>query len=55
MLRWRPDHPEALLNRAHLAMKTFGDPELAKRLVDPLWTYPQHRHEAELSTLMASF
>lgn len=54
VLRWRQNHPEALLNRAHLAMNTFGNPELAKRLVDPLWTHPQHRHEAELTTLMAS-
>lgn len=35
-------------------MNIFGDPELAKRLVDPLWTHQQHRQEAELTSLMVS-
>lgn len=54
VLRLHPGHPPALLNRADLAMNTFGDPLLAQRLVQPLWQHPQHGHEAELTTLMAS-
>ena len=54
VLRWRPDHPEALLHRADLAMNHLGDPLLAQRLVDPLRQHPLHHHEAELTSLMAS-
>jgi predicted O-linked N-acetylglucosamine transferase (SPINDLY family) len=54
VLQWQPQHPQALLNRAHLALNVFGDPQQAKALVEPLWTHPHRAHEAELTTLMAS-
>lgn len=54
VLRLNPEQPQALLNRAHLALNVFGDPQQAKTLVEPLWTHPHRAHEAELTTLMAS-
>ena len=49
-----PRNSAALLGRADLAMNEFGDPLAAIDLVQPLWEDPAQRHDAELTTLMAS-
>lgn len=49
-----PGNAAALSGRADLAMNEFGDPLEAIRLVQPLWRHPEHRNDAELTTLMAS-
>ena len=54
VLQTEPGNPAALLGRADLAMNQFGDPLAAIRLVKPLWNDPEHRNDAELTTLMAS-
>jgi predicted O-linked N-acetylglucosamine transferase (SPINDLY family) len=53
-LRWQPDHADALLSRADLAINVFGMPLQAIGWAHGLLNHPVHGVDAQLTTLMAN-